>query len=164
MMQKKVLGVGVLALGGLSLLAAPVARAHDCGRGHHGCAMAAQPDTRPARGQAGMGPMYDPDTVTTLRGTASAVTVVPARGGRMGGTHITLSSGGQTMDVHLGPTWFLDREGVSVSKGDAVEVSGSVIDSDGQSVLIARELKTGQKVVTLRDERGIPAWAGGRRP
>lgn len=108
--------------------------------------------------------MYDPDTVTTLRGTASAVTVVPARGGHLGGMHITLSGDGQTMDVHLGPTWFLSREGVSVSKGDAVEVSGSVIDANGQSFLLARELKTGQKVVTLRDEQGIPAWAAGRRP
>ena len=46
-----------------------------------------------------MAPIYDPDTVTTLRGTATAVTVVPARGGGMGGVHVTLSSDGQAMDV-----------------------------------------------------------------
>ena len=68
------------------------------------------------------------------------------------------------MDVHLGPSWFLDREGVSVSKGDAVEVDGSVIDLNGETFLIARELRTGNKVVKLRDELGVPAWAGGRRP
>jgi hypothetical protein len=67
------------------------------------------------------------------------------------------------MDVHLGPSWFLDREGVSVAKGDAVEVNGSVIDLNGETFLIARELKTGKKVVKLRDELGVPAWAGGRR-
>ena len=153
-----------MAFTGLSLMALPVAQAHDCCRGPHGCPMASQPDARPGTERAGTAPRYDPDTVTTLRGTASGVTVVPARGGRMGGVHITLSSEGQAMDVHLGPSWFLDREGVSVSKGDAVEVNGSVIDLNGETFLIARELKTGKQVVTLRDERGVPAWAGGRRP
>ena len=156
--------VGVIAFGGLSLMALPVAQAHDCCQGRHGCPMASQPEARPGTERTGTAPVYDPDTVTTLRGTASGVTVVPSRGGRMGGVHITLSSEGQAMDVHLGPSWFLDREGVSVSKGDAVEVSGSVIDLNGETFLIARELKTGNKVVKLRDERGVPAWAGGRRP
>jgi hypothetical protein len=82
----------------------------------------------------------------------------------MGGVHITLSSDGQTMDVHLGPAWFLAREDLAVAKGDAVEVSGSVVEANGETFLIARELKTGKKVVTFRDEQGIPAWAGARRP
>jgi hypothetical protein len=43
-------------------------------------------------------------------------------------------------------------------------VVGSVIDSTGETFLIARELKTGKNVVKLRDEHGVPAWAGGRRP
>jgi hypothetical protein len=158
------IGAGVLALGGLWSLSPPVAQAHDCCQGRHGCLMAAAPDVRPGGGGPGLAPAYDPDTVATLRGTASAVTVTPARGGRTGGVHITLQSDGQTMDVHLGPTWFLEREGVAVAKGDAVEVTGSVIDSDGNSFLIAQELRKGQKVLKLRDERGIPVWAGGRRP
>jgi hypothetical protein len=155
--------VGVIAFGGLSLMALPVAQAQDCCQGHHRCPMASQPDARPGGGRGEMAPNYDPDTVTTLRGTASGATIVPARGGRMGGVHITLSSDGQDMDVHLGPSWFLDREGVSVSKGDAVEVNGSVIELNGETFMIARELKTDKKVVKLRDEQGVPAWAGGRR-
>jgi hypothetical protein len=41
-------------------------------------------------------------------------------------------------------------------------VTGSVIDSDGNSFLVARELKKGEKVLKLRDEQGVPVWAGGR--
>lgn len=82
----------------------------------------------------------------------------------MGGTHVTLQSDGQMLDVHLGPTWFLQREGIELAKGDEIEVTGSVIDSDGKSILIAREVKKGQKVLKLRDEQGVPAWSGGRRP
>ena len=68
------------------------------------------------------------------------------------------------MDVHLGPTWFLQGEGFEIAKGDAVEVIGSVVDSEGTTFLIAREVKKGQKAVRLRDEQGVPAWSGGRRP
>ena len=125
-----------------------------CGRGR-GMAMGAG---APARA-----PLYDPDTVTTVRGTVTAVTVVPARGGRMGGMHLTLESEGQATEVHLGPAWFLRGEGIEVAKGDAVEVTGSLVDSDGQSFLVARELKKGEKVVKLRDQQGVPVWSAGPR-
>jgi hypothetical protein len=104
---------------------------------------------------------YDPDTVTTLKGTATAVTVVPARGGRSGGTHVTLESDGSATDVHLGPTWFLEKQGLKLAKGDAVEVTGSLVESDGKTWLVAREVKKGGTLVRLRDERGVPAWSGG---
>jgi hypothetical protein len=68
------------------------------------------------------------------------------------------------MDVHLGPTWFMQREGVELAKGDVIEVTGSVVDLEGATFLIARELKKGQKVLVLRNEQGIPAWSGARRP
>jgi hypothetical protein len=106
---------------------------------------------------------YDLDTVTTLRGTVTAVTVVPARGGRSGGTHVMLKGEGAVTEVHLGPTWFLEREGIELSKGDSLDVTGSVVDSGGATVLVAREIKKGAKVFRLRDERGLPLWAGARR-
>ncbi len=154
----------LMAVGAVSLLAAPLVQARDCCHGHDRCPMmSGQTPGGPRGGGPGQAPMYDPDTVTTLRGTANAVTVVAARGGRMGGTHVTLGSDGQTLDVHLGPTWFLQREGIEIAKGDSIEVTGSIIDSDGSSFLVARELKKGQKVLKLRDEQGVPAWSGGRR-
>jgi hypothetical protein len=155
--------LGALSVGGASLLSVAVAEAHDCCHGRPACPKAGSQAVPPERGGPGTGPMYDPDTVTTLRGTASAVTVMPARGGRMGGMHLTLASDGQTTDVHLGPTWFLQQEGFEVAKGDSVEVTGSVSDAAGDRFLIAREIKKGQKTLKLRDEQGIPAWSGGRR-
>jgi hypothetical protein len=158
------IAAGAVCLSLAALVMVPVARAHECCQARQGCPMAeaGAQTAMPGGSGLGMGPMYDVDTVTTLRGTASAVTVMPARGGRAGGMHLTLESAGQAMDVHLGPTWFLQREGVDVAKGDSVEVTGSVIDSDGNSFLVARELKKGEKVLKLRDEQGVPVWAGGR--
>jgi hypothetical protein len=116
----------------------------------------------PPRPGAAAGGVYDPETVSTVRGKASVVTVVSGRGGRTGGTHVILESAEQTLDVRLGPTWFLEREGVEIAQGDSLEVTGSVIGSDDDSFLIARELKKGDKVVTLRDQNGVPLWSGGR--
>ena len=44
--------------------------------------------------------------------------------------------------------------------GDTLEVVGSILDDDGKSYMVARELKKGSKVVKLRDERGVPVWSG----
>ena len=154
------IALGAVSLGGLLLLATPTAQADDCCR--HQCGMT--PPAQQGPGGSGAGPRYDPDTVTTLRGTVDAVTVQPARGGRAGGMHLALKTDGQTMDVHLGPTWFLQREGIELAKADAIEVTGSVVDLEGATFLVARELKKGPKAVRLRDEQGIPAWSGGRRP
>lgn len=163
MKRYTLIALTAVSLAGASLLGAAEAQAQPCCRGHRDCPMAGTQASMGNTDGSGMGRTYDPDTVTTLRGTASAVTVVPARGGRMGGMHVALQSDGQTMDVHLGPTWFLQREGVEVAKGDLVEVTGSVVDSDGSTFLVAREIKKGQKILRLRDEQGVPAWSGGRR-
>jgi hypothetical protein len=152
-------GAAALTVGLLGPLSPPAAVARDCCHGRQG----SPPAAAPGRGRAEAAPLYDPDTVTTLRGAAGAVSVVAARHGRPGGMHLRLESEGRTTDVHLGPTWFLEREGVAVAKGATVEVTGSLIDDDGGTFLIAREITLGQKTLKLRDERGMPAWAG-RRP
>lgn len=156
------IALGAVSLGSLSLLATSSAQANDCCP-HH-CGMKGTPPAQQGPGGPRERPRYDPDTVTTLRGTVDAVTVQPARGGRAGGMHLALKTDGQTMDVHLGPTWFLQHEGIELAKADAIEVTGSVIDLEGATFLVARELKKGPKAVRLRDEQGIPAWSGGRRP
>lgn len=162
----------------LALSGSPAVAHGPCGARHHGCPgcrpagerhhccpgsvsrSAGAPDVAPGdRGPGGS--TYDLDTVTTLRGTVRAVTVVPARGGCVGGTHVTLEGEGAVTEVHLGPTWFLERESVELSKGDSLDVTGSVVDSRGATVLVAREIKKGAKVFQLRDERGLPLWGGG---
>jgi hypothetical protein len=75
--------------------------------------------------------VYDPSTETTLKGSAASVELVAPAGRRAGGVHVRLSAGDQATEVHLGPSWFLDRRGVKVAKGDALEVTGSLVTLDG---------------------------------
>ncbi|HUL80394.1 MAG TPA: hypothetical protein VL691_24235 [Vicinamibacteria bacterium] len=172
--------LSVAALAVLCLGGAPAAAHDHCGTEHHccpacshgadchgGCPGCASPSPDAGRVPNDTGPTnsgYDLDTVTVVRGTVASVTVAPARGAQPGGTHVSLQNEGTVMEVHLGPTWFLDREGVELSRGDALEVTGSVVDLGGATVMIARDVKKGQNVVRLRDEQGLPLWAGRSRP
>jgi hypothetical protein len=108
--------------------------------------------------------MYNPKTVETLSG--EVVSVEKFAPGRQisYGVHFTLKTAKETVPVHLGPSWYLEKQGVVFAPGDKVEVTGSRITYQGQPTIIAAEVKKGGQVLKLRDAAGVPAWAGqGRR-
>lgn len=107
------------------------------------------------------GPGYDPTTVQTVAG--EIVEVRRLDGHRGGGVHLTLTTAAGALDVHLGPSWFVDQQAVKLAAGDRVEVTGSRVTVDGQPALVARLVKRGGAALTLRDGAGAPAWAGGPR-
>ena len=115
------------------------------------------------QGQPQNGRIYNPGTETTLTGTVDAVeTITQPRGGRgLGGLHLTLNTGTDSIEVHLGPVAFLNEKNITIDKGDMLKVLGSRVTLDGRKVLIAREITKGDRTVTLRDESGRPLWAGG---
>lgn len=121
------------------------------------------------RGGGGWGPggqygrMYDPKTVETVSGeVVSVAEMTPAKG--MGhGVHLTLKSDKETIDVHLGPAWYVEHQDTKIAPKDTIEVKGSRITFDGKPAIIAAEIRKGDEVLMLRDANGIPMWAGWRR-
>lgn len=117
-------------------------------------------------------PRYDPKTEVTVKGTIEEVqhmmpaTPPPGRGrmAGMGGTHIKIATEKGTLDVHLGPSAFLAEKKFTLSKGDAVEITGSRVKIQGNDALIAREITKGSEKLVLRDANGIPLWSGFQRP
>ncbi len=108
--------------------------------------------------------MFDPKTVETLSGEVVNIDrFTPGR--KMSyGVHFTLKTEKETIPVHLGPGWYLEKQAVTVAPGDKVEVTGSRITYQGKPAIIAGEVKKGGQVLKLRDATGVPAWAGqGRR-
>ena len=118
----------------------------------------------PGRGRGGN---YDPATETTVSGEVTAVNnVLPGeRSGRrgLGGLHLDLKAGNETVVVHLGPAAFVKEKGFAVAAGDRLDITGSRVTVDGEAVLLAREIKKGDQTLTLRDASGRPLWSGGRR-
>ena len=78
------------------------------------------------------------------------------------GLHLTVQSGEEKYDVHVGPSAYVESKGFKFAEGDQVEVIGSKVDMNGAPALIAREIKTDGKVLSLRDKKGFPLWSGGR--
>ena len=114
----------------------------------------------PGPGGGGSGPhrVYDPATVTTVAGTVEQVEKI-ARGNH-NGVHLTLTTSAGSVQVHLGPDFYLDKQAVKIAKGDQVEVTGSKVTFQGSPAIIAQTVKKGDAVLTLRDAAGVPAWAG----
>jgi hypothetical protein len=110
------------------------------------------------RGQSNGMPRYDTATEVSLKGTVSKV---ETHTGRMGwnGTHLVVEFGDGTLTVHVGPSHYLAQQGFSFAAGEQIEVTASRVKFEGSDVLIARKIKQGDKVLTLRNSEGIPAWS-----
>ncbi|HZZ84331.1 MAG TPA: hypothetical protein VFE30_07310 [Anaeromyxobacteraceae bacterium] len=110
-----------------------------------------------AAARGGPGRVYDPGTVTTVRGEVLEVQRVAAPGGE--GVHLILAVGSERLAVHLGPAFYLDRQELKLAKGDQVEVKGSRVTLRGAPALIAQEVRRDGKVLALRNEAGVPLWS-----
>jgi hypothetical protein len=127
--------------------------------------LAAAPLLAQPQGRGG-GPRYDPATEATVTGTVESVEQITGPGGGrgrrgLGGTHLALKTSTETLEVHLGPTAFLNEKKVAIAKGDMVVITGSRVTVDGDRVFIAKEVKKGDTTWTLRDAAGLPLWRGG---
>jgi hypothetical protein len=116
-------------------------------------------------GPGGGGRMYNPQTVETVSGQVLSVEQVRGRGGGGGsGVHLMLKTDKEEIAVHLGPSWYLDKQGLEIVVGDRIEVRGSRITFAGKPAIIAAAVKKGDQSLKLRDDNGLPAWRGqGRR-
>jgi len=109
------------------------------------------------------GTMWDANAVTTVSGEVAAVEqYTPGRGGSSYGLRFTLKINQETLLVILGPAWYVEQQHFAIAPKDTVEVKGSRLSIQGQSTIIAQEVKNGDKVLRLRDDKGIPLWTGPR--
>ena len=63
-----------------------------------------------------------------------------------------------TMHVHLGPEWFLERQGLALKPGDEVSIRGRSYPLGGKERMIATEVIHRDQSLKLRDANGRPAW------
>ena len=107
--------------------------------------------------------MYDPAKVETVTGQVVSVDQVTMGKGPGNGIHLKLKTQGETIPVHLGPSWYIERLDTRIEKGDQLEVKGARVVMGGKPALIAAEVKKGDALLKLRDDSGIPAWSGWRK-
>jgi len=107
--------------------------------------------------------LYNPANMVTLSGEVIGLEqTVPMK--RMNqGIALVVKTEKETVTVHLGPNWYMERLDTKIAKGDQVEVKGVRTTLAGKAGVLAAEVKKGDSVLVLRDASGVPVWAGWRR-
>jgi hypothetical protein len=112
----------------------------------------------PSTPNAGV-PKYDPATEAVFKGTVQEVRdrQCPVSGGM--GSHVVLKlDNGNTIEVHLASTKFVQEYELVFQVGDQLEVTGSKVVFEGVETIFAREVKRGNDVYVFRDKDGKPVW------
>jgi len=120
-------------------------------------------------GSGGRGPgpdcgrMYDPKAIETITGSVEKVDKIMSGNGKPYEVHLQVKTDKESIDVHLGQNWRIENQDIKIIPGDKVAIKGSRAIFQGRPVIIAAEVKKGDEVLQLRDENGVPIWAGWRR-
>ncbi|MGB6898908.1 MAG: hypothetical protein WBE12_09970 [Candidatus Acidiferrum sp.] len=97
---------------------------------------------------------YDSSRETTIQGTVVSYTAVSLSAPI--GPHATIRTASGTVDVHLGNASLIKSNGMNLTSGDSVKISGVLQTFGTQSVFLARVLQKGNQVLTLRNAKGMP--------
>jgi hypothetical protein len=103
------------------------------------------------------GPKYDVGNEVKLKGVIEDIREIP---GNFEGTLLVVKTDTGTVLVRVAPASFLKEIDASFAKGDQVKVVGAKAPNATEEEILAREITVGTNTVTLRDDRGIPVWAG----
>jgi len=128
----------------------------------------AKPGGGPMHGSQGWGPggdyhrMYDPATVVSVSGEVIAYEQFSPAKGMGNGVHLKLKTDAGEIDIHLGPSWYIENQDIQFSIKDKITVKGSKVTFENKPAIIAAEVTKGDQVLKLRDDNGFPVWAGWR--
>lgn len=110
------------------------------------------------------GSVFDPNTVETFEAEVTRVDRFVPMAGMTEGIELLVESDGKPINVHLGPSWYLNYQDFNLNKGDQIEVTGSRVETGGMPVVIATQIKTDQWTLNLRTETGYPVWSAVTSP
>ena len=99
---------------------------------------------------------YDRAAETTVAG--KILHVVPFAAPDGVGVHFDLQGPTGMVNVHVAPAIYIGQQNIAFFSDDQVEITGVMVDQDGNKSFVARTIKRGDKTFTLRTDEGKPAW------
>jgi hypothetical protein len=145
----------------LSCLISPAA-GHDCWGGHHGgdgwnCgdhhgSSSAQQSSR--RGS----PSYPATAPKVVAGIISEIIYFQGPTADSAMVEARVLASGQATLVRLAPVGLLKQNQLVLREGDTVSVTGFEVSGMDGDLVVATEIRKGDKRVALRDPRGRPVW------
>jgi hypothetical protein len=104
------------------------------------------------------GRIYNPQTVTTIKGTVEKLEDLPSMGQGLQYRGVTLKTDQGNILVYLGPGRYLDEKKFAAKVGDTMEATGSKVTLNNQPSLLPREVTVNGVTLKLRDDQGVPVW------
>jgi hypothetical protein len=140
-----------------ALPAAASAQEHKCACcGNHASHAAAQP-APPAAGPAATAPDVAADYDVEYEGLFAGIVQSVMRHQGMD-VQLTLGAGENVFEVIVAPMEWLDRQNVVFRTGETIHVVGTRQNAAAPNTIIAREVRSAQQTVVLRDETGRALW------
>jgi len=133
---------------------------HDCYHDHHGsgCWDCGHYSGQRPMASRGTGMRGGTVALQTLEGKIAEVVYLPGVTESSGLVEIRLQLSTQNRLIRLAPTGFLKASGLLLREGDVVTVKGFPVSGMEGDLIVATELRQGEKTVSLRDTSGRPAW------
>ncbi|HLV32494.1 MAG TPA: hypothetical protein VKY57_13075 [Chitinispirillaceae bacterium] len=79
------------------------------------------------------------------------------------GIQLKLKGDREEYIVHLGPSWFIIHQDMSLGINENVEIKGCKVAINGKPVIMAAEMRRKDNILYLRDQDGIPYWSMWRK-
>lgn len=103
--------------------------------------------------------LYNPGNVRTVQGTIESIGTFRLEGTSVPGLRLRIrTDDGQALTVHAGPRPYVLRQDVRFHYGDKVTVTGTPAKWGWRDVIVASQIKAGDKTLDLRTEDGKPRW------
>ena len=104
---------------------------------------------------------FNPRSITTVQGAIESLDTYRIEGTSMEGLRLHVrTDAGRDVVVNVGPRSHLERENIDLQAGNQVTITGSSVHMGGQDVIVASQIRTGEKTLNLRDREGKPLWHG----
>jgi hypothetical protein len=103
------------------------------------------------------GPKYDVANEVKIKGVVDEIREVP---GNYEGIYLVVKTDTSTVLVRVAPAAFLKEMDTVFAVGNQVQVTGAKALNVPEEQILAREIIVGTNTVILRDDKGIPVWAG----
>jgi len=105
--------------------------------------------------------LYNPIELDSFKGEVVKVKeAVPMAGMSPAVVLQVKESEGETVDVHVCPSWYIEPGSIGLKRGDKVKIRGVWAEIDGRDVIMASKIKKGDyfvlKVRLTKD--GAPFW------
>lgn len=101
---------------------------------------------------------FDPDNLEDVTGTVLEVLKTRDNSYDTRGIILLLDVEDEILEVHVGPTWFVERQIRAFKTGEELRVTGSVVPYHGEDVLVVQNITRGKKTYRFRQDDGSPYW------